>query len=806
MTVSLLIVAVIAFVSLLYIGKGYWAWTLPTGLILAAWGSSEAEASIAFAIALAAFIAASVLFGVPAIRRPLISAGIMKRARTLMPRMSDTERIAIEAGTVWWDGELFSGRPDWRKLVDFHIQPLSQRERAFLDGPVEELCRLIDDWQIAQDRELPKHVWEFLKAKRFFGMIIPERYGGLEFSAIAHSSVVMKVASRSIPVACTLMVPNSLGPAELLLHYGTDAQRDHYLPRLATGDEIPCFALTEPHAGSDAASSRSTGIVCRGVFQGEQILGIRLNLSKRYITLAPVATVIGVAFNMRDPDGLLGGERELGITCALIPRATAGILIGDRHDPMGVAFPNGPITGIDVFVPLDYIIGGRGGIGQGWRMLMECLAAGRSISLPALSVAAVEVAARITGAYASLREQFGIPIGRFGGIEEPLARIAGYAYLMNAARVLTCGAVDAGEKPGVISAVVKAYLTEGMRACICDAMDVVAGAGICRGPRNVLSRIYAAAPIAITVEGANILTRSLIIFGQGAIRCHPFVQKEIRSIEENDLNQFDRLLFKHMAFASSNALRSLCFAMGGSRLVQTPDRGSTAPYIRRLARYSAAFFLAADAALITLGSSFKRQEKISGRLADALAWMYLASAAIKKFHDDRQPPEDLPVLRWSCDLALWKIQDALAGVLSNLPNRMAASLVRALIFPFGAQLRPPVDDLGSDVARSMLEGGELRQRLTRDIFLPNAEEEGLGQLEAALGVVLAAREAQKKMREAVGTGKLEREPAHSLAERAIAIGIISADEGRRLKLAAKAQDAVIQVDAFAAERYAGLKG
>src|SRR5688572_2525487 len=430
MTVSLLIVAVIAFVSLLYIGKGYWAWTLPTGLILAAWGSSEAEASIAFAIALAAFTAASVLFGVPAIRRPLISAGIMKRARTLMPRMSDTERIAIEAGTVWWDGELFSGRPDWRKLVDFHIQPLSQRERAFLDGPVEELCRLIDDWQIAQDRELPKHVWEFLKAKRFFGMIIPERYGGLEFSAIAHSSVVMKVASRSIPVACTLMVPNSLGPAELLLHYGTDAQRDHYLPRLATGDEIPCFALTEPHAGSDAASSRSTGIVCRGVFQGEQILGIRLNLSKRYITLAPVATVIGVAFNMRDPDGLLGGERELGITCALIPRATAGILIGDRHDPMGVAFPNGPITGIDVFVPLDYIIGGRGGIGQGWRMLMECLAAGRSISLPALSVAAVEVAARITGAYASLREQFGIPIGRFGGIEEPLARIAGYAYLM----------------------------------------------------------------------------------------------------------------------------------------------------------------------------------------------------------------------------------------------------------------------------------------------------------------------------------------------------------------------------------------
>src|SRR5688572_4999549 len=430
MIASLLIAAALAFLVLAYIGRGYWAWLSAAMLLLGAWSMSMTATSWPILLITSLLAVMALVFGFPALRRQVVTARLMRFARAAMPRMSDSERIAIEAGTIWWDGELYSGRPSWDKLLQFKLQPLSQQETAFLNGPVDELCRLIDDWQITQDRALPREVWDFLKQKRFLGMIIPEKFGGLGFSAIAHSAVVTKVASRSIPVACTLMVPNSLGPAELLLHYGTDAQRNHYLPRLASGEDIPCFALTEPHAGSDAASSRSTGIVCRGVFQGEQILGIRLNLSKRYITLAPVATVIGVAFNMRDPDGLLGGERELGITCALIPRATAGILIGDRHDPMGVAFPNGPITGIDVFVPLDYIIGGRGGIGQGWRMLMECLAAGRSISLPALSVAAVEVAARITGAYASLREQFGIPIGRFGGIEEPLARIAGYAYLM----------------------------------------------------------------------------------------------------------------------------------------------------------------------------------------------------------------------------------------------------------------------------------------------------------------------------------------------------------------------------------------
>jgi acyl-CoA dehydrogenase len=806
MTHALLAAAIVAFVSLLYAGRGYWAWTVAAALAFAAWAAAGIQSPVAFYALLGAAAVLAALFGIPAIRRPIVSAPAMRLARGFLPRMGDTERIALEAGTVWWDGELFSGNPDWRKLLDFKPRPLSARERAFLDGPTEELCRMVDDWQITQDRDLPPQVWDYLKKQRFFGMIIPERYGGLEFSAIAHSAVVAKVSSRSITTACTLMVPNSLGPAELLLHYGTEAQRQYYLPRLATGEEIPCFALTEPHAGSDAASSRSTGIVCRGMFEGKEVLGIRLNWNKRYITLAPVATVLGLAFRMYDPDRLLGGETDLGITCALIPRNTPGVRIGDRHDPMGVPFQNGPITGTDVFVPLDVVIGGRDGVGQGWRMLMDCLAAGRSISLPSLSVAATELAARITGAYATVREQFNMPIGKFEGIEEGLARIAGHAYLMNAARVLTCGAVDAGEKPAVLSAVVKAYLTDGMRSCVTDAMDIVAGSGVCRGPRNTLSRVYVAVPIAITVEGANILTRSLIVFGQGSIRCHPFVQDEMQAALTNDAARFDRALFGHVGFACRNAVRALLLALTDGRLAATPAGGLTALYFRRLTRYSAAFALVTDIALATMGGALKRREKISGRLADALAWMYLASAALKRFHDEGQPPLDERLMRWSCDLALWKVQEALAGVLDNLPNRFAAMAARALIFPFGARRRPPRDGLGAAVAQGLLDDDEIRRRLTADIFVPDASEDGLGRLEAALGLIVVARKIQKKVRDAVRSGALPAEPAATLVERAAAQGIISADERQRIDAAIKAQDAVIQVDAFPTAVHAGLKG
>jgi len=751
-------------------------------------------------------VLAAGVFGLPVIRRPLISAPVMRLVRGILPTMGDTERIALEAGTVWWDGDLFSGNPDWRKLLDFELQPLSERERAFLDGPVEELCRMLDDWGVNQDRDLSPAVWDFLKNERFFGMIVPEEYGGLGFSAIGHSAVVAKVSSRSVTAAVTVMVPNSLGPAELLLHYGTDAQKKYYLPRLARGEEVPCFALTEPHAGSDAASARSSGVVCRAAYEGREVLGIRLNWNKRYITLAPVATVIGLAFRLFDPDGLLGGEEDIGITCALIPRDVPGVKIGDRHDPMGVPFQNGPTSGADVFVPLDFVIGGRDGVGQGWKMLMDSLAAGRSISLPSLSVAAVEVAARATGAYATVREQFNLPIGRFEGVEEPLARIAGHAYLMNAARLLTCAAVDAGEKPAVLSAVAKAYLTDGMRKTVIDAMDIMAGAAICSGPRNILSRIYVSAPIGITVEGANILTRSLIVFGQGSIRCHPYVHAEMQAVAGGDLKGFDKAFFGHLRFVAVNAVRSLVRALTGARLVTAPEDGPAAKYYRALTRYSAAFALLTDICLSTLGGALKRREKISGRLADAFAWLYLASATLKRFHDDGRPAADVALLRWSCDLALWNIQEALRGVLDNLPNRPAAWATRLLIFPTGARQRPPGDELGARVARGLLDGDATRLRLTADIFIPDPAEDGLGRLEAALHLVVAAKDADARVRDAVRAGALDREPRDTLFERAAAQGVIDAAGRQRLEAAEAARDDVIQVDQFDPETYAGLKG
>ncbi|MET0591625.1 MAG: acyl-CoA dehydrogenase, partial [Polyangiaceae bacterium] len=518
---------------------------------------------MAFVVTAALFAAAVVVFGVVAVRQKLISPFVMRLVKGALPRMSDTERTALEAGTVWWDGELFSGDPEWDRLLAFEEPKLSHEEREFLQGPVEELCGMIHEWEVERDGDLPDEVWSFIKERRFFGMIIPRSFGGLGFSATAHSAIVTKIASRSVTAAVTVMVPNSLGPAELLLHYGTDAQKRHFLPRLASGEEIPCFALTGPEAGSDAASTESTGVVCKGWFGDREVLGMRLNWKKRYITLAPVSTLIGLAFNLSDPDGWLGSGEELGITLALIPANLPGIEIGRRHDPLGIPFQNGPTEGHDVFVPLEYIVGGRARAGQGWRMLMECLAAGRGISLPALSVGAAELATRIVGAYGLVREQFGTPIGKFEGIEEPLARIGGRTYAMNAARRLTTAAIDAGEKPAVLTAIVKAYLTESMRVVVADAMDIRAGAGICKGPRNPLATAHLASPIGITVEGANILTRSLIVYGQGAIRCHRYLLDEMESASAGDAPRFDAAFFSHANALTRNVLRGFLFGFTG---------------------------------------------------------------------------------------------------------------------------------------------------------------------------------------------------------------------------------------------------
>ncbi|HEX7077256.1 MAG TPA: acyl-CoA dehydrogenase [Candidatus Eisenbacteria bacterium] len=744
------------------------------------------------------------VFAVPAIRRQLLSRWIMPAVGAALPRMGETERIALEAGSVWWDAELFSGRPDWKRLLAFRPKGLTDAERAFIAGPVETLCGMLSEWDVLQRGDLSPEAWAFLKKHRFFGMIIPEEYGGLGFSAAAHSAVITKIASRSVTASVTAMVPNSLGPAELLLHYGTAAQKRHYLPRLAAGEEIPCFALTEPEAGSDATAQHSVGIVEKGIFEGHEVLGMRLNWSKRYITLAPVATVLGLAFALKDPNRLLGGEETIGITCALLPTNLPGIEVGERHDPLGVPFLNGPTFGTDVFVPLEFIIGGPEMAGKGWRMLMENLAAGRGISLPSLASGCSQLATRVVTAYGTVREQFGLPIGRFEGIEEPIARIVGRTYLMDAARRLTLGAVDEGQKPAVISAIVKHYLTEGMRAVVNDAMDVQAGAGISRGPRNVLAAAYAAVPIGITVEGANILTRSLIIYGQGAVRCHPYVQKEMAAIAKRDLAAFDRAFFAHLGHVLATIGRSFLDGLTGGRFAGVPVSGPARPLFGRLAHLSAAFALTSEVAMATLGGSLKRLERLSGRLADALAWMYLSSATLKRYVDDGQKKPEWPIVRWASAFAFHQAQLALLGVMDNLPNRPAAWFLRAATFPAGARHKAPTDRMSAAAARSVLEDRALRLALTPDLYVPPASEGSLGRLEAAFAKAVAAQPVDRKLKDALRARRLPPLAGAALATAAREAGLITEEERHLWHEADAARRDVIQVDAFPPEAFSKL--
>ena len=801
MTVAIELLTVIALAWLLAAKRAPGrAWIAAIALYLLAWPALHDVSAWAVAPLWLLFVPAAVVTGIAPLRRRLLSGPLMQRFRAMIPPMSATEREALEAGTTWWEAQLFSGAPDWRQLLALPQPQLNDAEQAFLDGPTEQLCAMVDDWRITEHlHDLPPEVWAFLKRERFFGMIIPKRYGGLEFSAHAHSSVVMKLASRSITAAVTAMVPNSLGPAQLLLHYGTDAQKDYYLPKLARGEEIPCFALTGPEAGSDAASMPDRGVICRQAFNGEQTLGIRLNWEKRYITLGPVATVLGLAFKLYDPDHLLGEREELGITLALIPTDTPGIEIGARHFPLNQAFMNGPNRGRDVFIPLDWIIGGREHIGEGWRMLMECLADGRSISLPALSTGAGKLAARATGAYAAVRKQFKTPIGRFEGISEVLGRIAGNAYLMDAARGLTTLAVDRGEKPAVASAIVKYHLTERMRRVIDDAMDVHGGRAICMGPRNYLGRVYQGLPISITVEGANILTRSLIIFGQGALRCHPFLLDELRAAQDGDPASFDRALFGHVRLALANLARALFHGLTGARFAQAPVERESADWYRQLTRMSAVFAVTAEAALLTLGGTLKRRESLSARLGDVLSFLYLASAALKRYADQGHQTADRPLLEWAMRDCLYGMQSRLFEVYDNFPNRGVGRMLKAVLFPFGASYRPADDRLLQRAANVILRWGGARERLTEGLFIAADDNDPLAQLETALELATAAQPVLTDLRNAMHNGQLAPgDPEQCLGE-AVAQGIIDERAAARVRAAVAARQRVIGVNEFAAD-------
>jgi acyl-CoA dehydrogenase len=747
-----------------------------------------------------AFLLPAMLLGQPQLRLQWLSRPLLRRISKVLPPMSETERDAIEAGSVWWEAELFRGSPDWNLLQGYQLPELSERERAFIDGPVEQLCAMLDDWDITHNRmDLPPEVWAYLRQHGFFGMIIPQRYGGLEFSAHGHSSVVTKISARSISAGVTVMVPNSLGPAELLLHYGTEAQKDYYLPRLAAGSEIPCFALTGPFAGSDAGAIPDTGVVCMGDYQGEQVLGLRLNWEKRYITLGPVATVLGLAFKVFDPDGLLGGEEELGITCALIPADTPGVEIGRRHFPLNAAFQNGPNSGKDVFIPMEFIIGGQENIGKGWRMLVESLSVGRGISLPAVGVAAGKACARATGAYAHVRKQFNTSIGKFEGVEEPLARIGGLTYMMEAGRLLTLSGLDHGEKPSVITAILKCFNTEQMRQVVNDAMDIHGGRGICLGPSNYIARAYQTIPVGITVEGANILTRSMIIFGQGAIRCHPFLMREMEAATRDDSDdaerEFDQALRGHAEYFITNYCRAVVYGISASHLAPTPYPGRIGAYYQRLGQMSAAFAVIADLVLMILGGAFKRKEKLSGRFADALSYMFYASAVLKKFDSDGQPRNDLPLVEWSAKYCLYQVQMALDEILRNFPIKWLGVIVRHSIFPLGLSLRQPNDALGHRVASLLIRPGPARDRLTDGIYISDDPDDITGCLEDALKKVIRAESVERRLRHERITQPGLEDYAQWVASLRAA-GQVDAEEAEILLQAREATARVVRVDDF----------
>lgn len=729
-------------------------------------------------------------------RKRFVTKPIHAWAKGVLPALSETESEALNAGEVWWEAELFSGNPDWSKLHAIKKPTLSPEEQAFFDGPVQDLCDMIDDWKINQETaDLPPEVWQFLRDHKFFGMIIPKSHGGLAFSAFAHSEIVRFISTRSVAAAVTVMVPNSLGPGELLHQFGTDDQKDYWLPRLADGRELPAFGLTSAEAGSDAGAMVDDGVICKGQWKGEQVLGIRLNWAKRYITLSPVCTVLGLAFKLRDPDGLIGETQDIGITCALVPTDLDGVETGRRHIPSSTMFMNGPTTGKDVFIPLDHIIGGPEYAGKGWMMLMSALAAGRGISLPSMGCAAIALSAHTTGAYARIRQQFNLPIGKFGGIQSRLGGLAADAYAMDAARHLTCAGLDEGRALSVISAIMKAHATYKMRSAINDAMDVHSGKAVIDGPSNYLLPLYRAVPIGITVEGANIVTRSLIIFGQGSIRAHPHMLDNMLALQEKDpdksLEMFDKSLWAHVGHTTKTLFRAWGRALTGGRFAPAPDAGKATPIYRQLSRWSAAYALTTDFLFLTLGGALKREEMISGRMGDILSEMYILSAALKRWDDEGRQDADLPVLQYAAQNAMHNIQSALDSVIANLPARWAAVVLRMLTSP-GATTRKPDDRLTAQCSDLLYEPSATRDRITGDLH-KGCQRNGVDVLNSCYAKVVEMAPVMKRLRDAGKT-----------PQQALTAGILSDAELSEIHAMQTLVDQVVAVDDYTPDELAAL--
>ena len=799
--ISFVLLAILLCIVFVYFGMSVQRWlAVSTGAMVLglAAGWTNWLLSLVFIVVAGGLLI--LLFFAPALRQRFLTRPLYRMVRASMPPISQTEQDAIDAGTVWWDAQLFAGKPDWDVLMSQPRPVLNKEERDFIEGPVEELCEMSDDWRISHElNDLPREVWEYIRDKGFFGINAAKEFGGLGFSGYAQSCIVQKLATRSGTVAVTVMVPNSLGPAELLYHYGTEEQKSYYLPRLAKGQEIPCFGLTSPWAGSDAAGMPDSGIVCKGVHEGEEVLGFKVNWAKRYITLGPVSTLLGLAFKAYDPDRLLGEDYDLGITCALIPTDTEGVSIGNRHLPLNASFQNGPNWGQDVFVPIDWVIGGREQIGKGWRMLMESLAAGRGISLPAAGAGAAKVAARTSGAYARVREQFGLEIGKFEGIQEVLGRIGGLTYLLDAGRIVMTSALSLGEKPAVMSAIVKQQCTDLSRMVVNDAMDIHGGKGICMGPGNYLARSYQQIPIGITVEGANILTRTLIIFGQGAMRCHPYLLKEVHAVNLEDQAMgealFDQIMTEHVQFTLSNKIRSFVYGLSRGLLAKGTGQGLINRYSRQIEHLSASFAWLSDMTLMILGGELKRKEMLSGRFADVLSNLYLASSALKRFKDNGEDEAEAPLLEWACQYALYQAQQALDGILRNFPMPYLGPLLRLTVFPTGRYLRPPDDRLHQAVAELLQSPGEVRDRLTEDMYITDEPSEIIAQLEQALNLAIESKTLRRRLKRG-GFEQSADKDFEQWLEELLENGNINDEEAQLLRRTLEVVARVISVDDF----------